>query len=286
MSTTQTPNPGELIDAADLARAMNVTRETVQEWTRCGVIPCYRPSRKVIRYVLPEVVEAVREHRAKRAAELFTDAEIATWSEHQLQWTHGVLVRSIGPDAAAVRQLDRERVRRMSETPRPAATIPGDPIAEYTRRTAVLHYAAESGVAPDLRERALTESWSADQAREAFAVAAAQRTSTDPGEQQRLALIQQLGALDTDIPRELADQAVGERWDADRIVREFSTAADRERVLRKERERVKGIREHAHDIPEKLLDQAIADGWPVERAVTEFRQHRAAQKQKRSSCDE
>lgn len=49
----------DLLTAAELAKRLQVTPDTVREWTRRGTIPRLRLSAKVIRYDLRRVLEAL-----------------------------------------------------------------------------------------------------------------------------------------------------------------------------------------------------------------------------------
>lgn len=49
----------ELITTAELAKRLQVTADTVREWTRKGSIPAIRLSAKVIRYDLRQVLKAL-----------------------------------------------------------------------------------------------------------------------------------------------------------------------------------------------------------------------------------
>jgi excisionase family DNA binding protein len=59
----------ELLTAAELARRLAVKPSTILEWQRSGRIPSLRLSHKVRRFILSEVIAALR-HRSS--------AEVAT----------------------------------------------------------------------------------------------------------------------------------------------------------------------------------------------------------------
>lgn len=48
-----------LITTRELAEQFGVCDETVQTWVRQGRIPCFRPSRKVIRFRMNDVERAL-----------------------------------------------------------------------------------------------------------------------------------------------------------------------------------------------------------------------------------
>ncbi len=48
-----------LATADDVARRFGVTVSTVNRWVRDGVIPCVRPSRRIVRFNLGEVERTV-----------------------------------------------------------------------------------------------------------------------------------------------------------------------------------------------------------------------------------
>jgi predicted site-specific integrase-resolvase len=50
----------KLVDAQVLAKRYAVSVETVRKWTRQGVIPCIRPSRRIARYDIAEVETALK----------------------------------------------------------------------------------------------------------------------------------------------------------------------------------------------------------------------------------
>lgn len=54
------PAGHDLITADELSQRLRVTTETVQGWTNRGLIPCYRPTRAVVRYDLQEVLASLR----------------------------------------------------------------------------------------------------------------------------------------------------------------------------------------------------------------------------------
>lgn len=49
-----------LVDAQAVARRFAVSIGTVNRWVRSGVIPCLRPSRRVVRFNLSEVEASLR----------------------------------------------------------------------------------------------------------------------------------------------------------------------------------------------------------------------------------
>lgn len=55
----------ELLDARGLAAKLGVSVGTVNRWTRAGRIPVLRLSRKVRRFRLPDVVDAIRTRNAE-----------------------------------------------------------------------------------------------------------------------------------------------------------------------------------------------------------------------------
>lgn len=50
----------ELLTATELAGRLRVQVDTVRRWAREGRIPCLRPSPKVVRFELGQVVAAIR----------------------------------------------------------------------------------------------------------------------------------------------------------------------------------------------------------------------------------
>ncbi len=48
-----------LATADDVARRFRVTVSTVNRWVRDGIIPCIRPSRRIVRFNLGEVERAI-----------------------------------------------------------------------------------------------------------------------------------------------------------------------------------------------------------------------------------
>lgn len=48
-----------LVDSDEVARRFGVTVGTVNRWVREGVIPCIRPSRRIVRFDLQAVEQAV-----------------------------------------------------------------------------------------------------------------------------------------------------------------------------------------------------------------------------------
>lgn len=52
--------PSDLADARDVGRRLGVAPETVLEWARQGRVPCVRLTSKVVRFVWPDVLAALR----------------------------------------------------------------------------------------------------------------------------------------------------------------------------------------------------------------------------------
>lgn len=50
----------DLLTADELSRRLRVATETIHDWTKRGLIPCYRATRSVVRYDLDEVLAALR----------------------------------------------------------------------------------------------------------------------------------------------------------------------------------------------------------------------------------
>jgi excisionase family DNA binding protein len=59
---------GELIDAAELARRLRVTRATIHAWHRRGWIPCLRAGRRPVLFDSQEVEKALRERALRKGA--------------------------------------------------------------------------------------------------------------------------------------------------------------------------------------------------------------------------
>ena len=52
-------NPEQLVTAEGVATRFGVNVETVNRWARIGIIPCIRPSRRIVRFKLSEVERAL-----------------------------------------------------------------------------------------------------------------------------------------------------------------------------------------------------------------------------------
>lgn len=59
----------QLVDSAALARRFNVTVGTVNGWVRRGLVPFIRPSRRVVRFNLAKVEEALEGRKLREARE-------------------------------------------------------------------------------------------------------------------------------------------------------------------------------------------------------------------------
>lgn len=60
-------NAPELITADELARHFGVTAPTVNRWVRRGLIPCVRVTRKVVRFDISKVRDALADRAATKA---------------------------------------------------------------------------------------------------------------------------------------------------------------------------------------------------------------------------
>ena len=49
----------ELVTADAIAKRFHVSVETVRRWTRADIIPCFRPSTRVVRYSIEAVDRAL-----------------------------------------------------------------------------------------------------------------------------------------------------------------------------------------------------------------------------------
>ena len=45
----------KLVDSRELAKYFGVTTETVRRWVRNGSVPCIRPTRETVRFIIAEV---------------------------------------------------------------------------------------------------------------------------------------------------------------------------------------------------------------------------------------
>ena len=50
----------EMVDAKHVARVLGVHVRTIRNWVGEGRFPCYRPSSRVIRFRMDEVMESLR----------------------------------------------------------------------------------------------------------------------------------------------------------------------------------------------------------------------------------
>ncbi len=64
----------QLINSRELARRLNVSVGTIRRWARDGVIPCVRPSRRVVRFDLADVQRAASLNHQSAETEGTTDA--------------------------------------------------------------------------------------------------------------------------------------------------------------------------------------------------------------------
>lgn len=56
----QTADDTDFLTADQLAERFGVRVEAVRRWARNGCVPCFRPSRRVVRFRLIDVMDAVR----------------------------------------------------------------------------------------------------------------------------------------------------------------------------------------------------------------------------------
>ena len=59
---------GELLTTSQLAERLQVSKDTIREWARNGVIPEIRISAKVRRFSLDDIVKAFRDRTPSREA--------------------------------------------------------------------------------------------------------------------------------------------------------------------------------------------------------------------------
>ena len=60
-------NPDQFVDAEAVAKHFGVAIPTINRWVREGRIPCVRASRRIVRFRLAEVEDALRQGVAVNA---------------------------------------------------------------------------------------------------------------------------------------------------------------------------------------------------------------------------